>query len=81
MILEKDFSTKYQIQGETTKQLIESLKSYVDHFEYMEKKLKGAKLVCTEPGHHTWQLETEDPQTIRTAKSFGFREALTEDEI
>ena len=72
MILTYSFSTKYQIQANTTKEFINDLEDTAKHFREIDK-LGNVELVLADPGHHTWQLETEDPKKIKKAKKLGFR--------
>ncbi len=72
MILTYSFSPKFQIQGKTTQELIESLKSAQDHFEKIKNFPHQVDLVVAEPEDYIWQIETGDPKIIQLARKLDF---------
>ena len=70
MILEYSFTPKFQM-GETLEQLQISCLHYADIFEKLQK-IKGLEQTSTDPSHLCWQIETKDPEEIKTLKDLGF---------
>ena len=70
MILEYSFTPKIQM-GETLEQLQISCLHYAELFEQLQK-IKDLEQTSTDPSNLSWQIETNDPEEIKTLKDLGF---------
>ena len=70
MILEYSFTPKFQM-GETLEQLQINCLHYAEQFEQLQK-IKGLEQTSTDPSNLSWQIETNDPNEIKTLKDLGF---------
>lgn len=78
-ILEFSFVPKFQM-GETLDELEATCKFYGLRFKKLQS-IKGLEQVSTDPSNLCWQIETNDPDEIKTLKEIGFRDTEHEEVI
>lgn len=78
-ILEFSFIPKFQM-GENLDELHFNSLHYSEIFKKLQN-IESLKQVSTDPSYLCWQIETNDPDEIKTLKTLGFRDIEYEEVV